>query len=141
AGGGDSAGANEREHGRRPYAELPHVERDRRQRRQDIRDQGIADDLEAAGAAHGDGFERPWFDRLDRFRPQLRDRAGHVKRDAEHAGEGTESDRGDEDQGENEGVDAPQRVQQPARRVIGPDRRGDVASGQYADRDREDGRE
>ncbi|MGL4240511.1 MAG: PhnE/PtxC family ABC transporter permease, partial [Beijerinckiaceae bacterium] len=47
--------------------------------------------------------------------PQLRDRSRRVQRHTEHAGERAESDRCDEDQREDDGLDPAKRIQNPAR--------------------------
>ena len=88
--------------------------------------------LQSRGARDGRRLERPRRDVLDHLGPELGGAPPGVQRDAQDARERPEADGGDEEEREHERVDAPQRIQEPARRIVEEHARRDIARGHHA---------
>src|SRR5262249_31089580 len=116
----DTARPDDAQHGGCSHVELPPEERRREHHRQEVGNERVADRREAARTGRAYRLEGPEIGVLDRVGEEFGGASPGVKGDAEHAGKGTESDGGHEEQCEDEAVDAAERVQEPARGVIEP---------------------
>src|SRR5262249_731194 len=76
--------------------------------------------LHSARAGRSDSFDRSWIDGLDRFGKQLREHSEIVNKNGHDAGEGAEADGHHEHQREDDLVDGPAGVHQPAGRLHDP---------------------
>ena len=94
----DAAGADDAEHGSGPHVGFEEIKRLAELDRQDLRQEGKAQDLEARAADRGDALDRFSVGILDRLGTEFRERREVRHHQRQHAGHRAETDGGDEHQ-------------------------------------------
>ena len=137
----DAAGADDADDGRGAGVRFDVVEHLAGDHRQHLRDQAEADLVQLAAAQRGHALDRLAVGGLDGFGIELAEGAEIAGHDGEHAGEGAEPDDIDPDQRPDQRIDAADRVERAPGEEVHDAVGDDVARGEEAEREGEDGGE